>query len=631
MASVSGACVISKVSGLLQIREDTVPSKLMWKAIDQDKSMEIPLNNLSKLQASPDSSPKMLLKLFYTVQGSPEINDVKLTFNNRLTMNAVKETLQTIVARQKTVIKDTPVTGTDTSTSTPVLAGENLSRQSPSASDPLDFSLPDSLSDANLLKNRPLQQKLLLEDKTLRNIFTQSVINFKLSPAIFWSTRTGQLRTYALTISQHRGPYNVLSAIKPVATSDNQVNVNVTRDTINEIFGTYPIIRHAFDELVPVKLSEGEFWSRFFNSKLFRRLRGDKINTSNTRGDVVIDKYLYVDADFVAEEKAKNGGEPKTDHQVNKFIDLGGNEEDNSQKLGILPDFTMKFSDDGIASLGMSESRGKNENEMMILMKNMNKLSNKMISAQVDTDTKPETAVQLYQNHEHDLNIADLTEVPQAQYVPLNLDTHAPRNIVDVENELPTESTVVSNDQARQVLLDSVFSTSQPVSLNEAYASKSEQIAKANADITASVKHNFRTFKQAHNFKDPGQTTGTNVLKDESVQELITYNITVVEFLLHFWNLFLNGGSPVQLKKLFTNLRNCQSLLVLLEQKLATEIQNHDQVKQNERLREKLMKDLTNTLSPLTAGLTKACNDYMTASRAANQEVNENGKRPLEN
>lgn len=629
MASVSGACVISKVSGLLQIREDTVPSKLMWKAIDQDKSMEIPLNNLSKLQASPDSSPKMLLKLFYTIQGTSEIKDIKLTFNNRLTMNAVKETLQTIVARQKTVIKDSPAPGNDSNASTPAPTGENTRRSSPTSVDPLDFSNPESLSDANLLKNRQLQQKLLLEDKTLRSIFTQSVINFKLSPAIFWSTRTGQLRTYALTISQHRGPYNVLSAIKPVATSDNQVNVNVTRDTINEIFGTYPIIRHAFDELVPVKLNEGEFWSRFFNSKLFRRLRGDKINTSNTRGDVVIDKYLYVDAEFVADEKTKSTAASNTDHQVNKFIDLEGNEEDNSQKLGILPDFTMKFSDNGDSAA--AESRGKNENEMMILMKNMNKLSNKMINAHEEAAKKPETVDQLYKHHEYDLNISDLTEAPQPQYVPLHLDTHAPRHIVDAENALDAKVTAVSDDEVCRILLGSVIPTTETVNLNEAYASKSEYIAKANADITASVKHNFRTFKQAHNLKDPNQASGTNVLKDESVQELITYNITVVEFLLHFWNLFLNGGSPVQLKKLFTNLRNCQSLLVLLEQKLAEEIQNHDQVKQNERLRERLMKDLGDCVSPLAAGLNKACNDYMTASRAANQEVNENGKRPLEN
>lgn len=35
-----------------------------------------------------------------------------------------------------------------------------------------------------------------------------------------------------------------------------------------------------------------------FNSKLFRRLRGDKISISNSRGDVVLDKYLYIDQNY---------------------------------------------------------------------------------------------------------------------------------------------------------------------------------------------------------------------------------------------------------------------------------------------------------------------------------------------
>lgn len=641
MATVSGACVISKVSGLLQIREDTAPSKLIWKAIDQDKSLEIPLNNLNKLQASPDTSPKMLLKLFYMEQGSPEVKDIKLTFNNRQTMNAVKETLQTIVARQKTVIKDSPATGNDSSASasgTPA-PSTNSGGLSPAPGDPLDFSLRESLSDSALLKNRQLQQKLLLEDKTLRNVFTQSVIKFKLSPAIFWSSRVGQLRTYALTISQHRGPYNVLSTIKPVATSDNQVNVNVTRDTINEIFETYPIIRRAFNELVPLKLSEGEFWSRFFNSKLFRRLRGDKINTVNSRGDVVIDNYLYVDADFVEEEeknKNKSTQSPTAEsHPVNKFIDLLGNEVDNSQKLGLSPDFTMKFSDDDASRVGSqlrNEVRNhKNENEMVILMKNMNKLSNKMVTINSAPSQEQPNEKRIYEELENELDIADLNEAELLNYVELNLDTQGARHISQNLQESTPAVDAEENKNIESFLTSSlVLSSETGINLRETYLTKSDEITKANQHINGLVKHNFRIFKLLHNVKDP-QTNGDNILAEEDVQELITFNITIIEFLLHFWNLFLNGGNPVQLRKLFTNLRNCQSSLSTLEKKLIDQILAHPQVQQNEKLREKLVKDLENCIFPVNSGLKKACNDYMTAVRAANEreESNENGKRPF--
>lgn len=631
--------MISKVSGLLQIREDTTPSKLIWKAIDQDKSLEIPLNNLDKLQVSKETSPKMLLKLYYAEGGNPEIKDIKLTFNNRQTMHAVKDILQTILARQKTVIKDSPAPASDSGASalgTPAPTGTSSNGQSPAPGDPFDFSSQESLSDSALMKNRQLQQKLLLEDKSLRNIFTQSVIKFKLSPAIFWSSRVSQLRTYALTISQHRGPYNVLSTIRPVATSDNQVNVNVTRDTINEIFETYPVIKRAFNELVPVKLNEGEFWSRFFNSKLFRRLRGDKINIANSRGDVVIDKYLYVDADFVEEEeKSKNLTEtPGEGKAVKKFIDLFGNEADNSQKLGISPDFTMKFLDEDAANTGSqvrSEPRShKNENEMMILMKNMNKLSSKMVTINSSEASEPTGDKKIYEELEEELDIADLNEAEKLNYIELNIDTQAARHSMHLQKESTLPEDSASDEAVASFLSGNVFSSASQVDLRETYASKTDDISKAYHDITALVKYNFRIFKLVHNVKDTNQSSGEKILSDEEVQELITFNITIMEFLLHFWNLFLNGGNPVQLKKLFTNIRNCESTLNNMKKKLTDQILEHPLVKLNDKLRDKLLKDLDNCIFPMSSGLTKASNDYMTAVRAANQsETNENGKRPL--
>lgn len=637
MATVSGACVINKMSGLLQIHEDTNPSKLIWKAIDQDKSLEVPLNKLSKLQASPDLSPKMLLRLFYTLLDSPDVKDIKLIFNNRQTMSAVKEALQSIVARQKTVINDAPPRESTASASgTP--APDASKGLSPSPGDPLDFSTAQSLSEASLLKNRQLQQKLLLEDKTLRNIFTQSVIKYKLSPTIFWLSRVSQLRTYALTISQHRGPYNVLSTIKPVATSDNQVNVNVTRNIINEIFDTYPVIRRAYNELVPEKLNEGEFWSRFFNSKLFRRLRGDKINTSNTRGDIVIDKYLYVDADFVErEELAKKATSTLKEHNVNKFIDLYGNEVDNSQKLGMAPDFTMKFSnEEANQNAGSNGAQaeptgpGKHENEMVILMKNMNKLSNKMIGF---NDLAPEQGADpaaIVQEMEEDLKINDLEETDELTYVQLNLDTQVARQSLYEKKASPGVEDILKTEVDSFLGANFFVGSENGIDLNETYQSKGAEINKASLDLSALVKHNFRTFKLMHNLRDHTADTATNLLPDEDVQELITFNITMIEFLLHFWSLFLGGGNPAQLKKLFTNLRNCQTELSALEKKIKEHVENHDQLKDNERLREKALKDVDTCIFPLTSALNKAVNDYVAAVRAASTEVNENGKRPLE-
>lgn len=641
MATVSGACVISKVSGLVQIREDTAPSKLMWKAIDQDKSLEIPLNALSKLQTTPDSSPKMVLKLFYSEPPSTDIKDIKLSFNNRQTMTSVKDALQTIIARQKTIIKDSPAQSErSTATASPGPGEKDGTPEgTPQPGNPLDFSSPKSLSDTSLLKNHKLQQKLLLEDKNLRNVFTQSVIKFKLSPMMFWSSRIGQLRTCALQISQHRGPYNVLSTIKPVATSDNQVNVNVTRVTINEIFETYPVIKRAFDELVPAKLNEGEFWSRFFNSKLFRRLRGDRINTLNTRGDVVIDKYLDEDTGEEPSKKQKTDKiNTKENYQVNKFLDLFGNEEDNSQKLGLLPDFTMKFSDENVDGNDSGVGGGqkpKRENEMVILMKNMNKLSSKMVDMNSLGKQHEETADEEVKEHERELDLNDLNEAEDIQFLQLHLETdRARRSLEEQRNETEQEEKVEVGDLGLLLTTNEFHSSASGNDLSEVYKSKTSDISKAATDITALVKYNFRTFKSLNNLKEVNIPTGENLLPNDVVQELLTYNVTIVEFLLHFWNLFLNSGNPSQLKKLFSNLRSCQSALDALELKITTIIEESPHTKDNEKLQQKLMKDLENCIQPLKSSTQKACTDYIAAVKASQKEAaegkNDNGKRALE-
>lgn len=623
MATVSGACIVNRMSGLLQIREDTSPSKLFWKAVDQEESVEIPLNNLANLQATKDLSPKMILKLFYSIGESAEELDLKMTFNNRQTMNAVKECLQTILARQKTVINDKQ------SSATPE-RGENSPRPgSPALDNALDFSKPQALSDASLLKNRELQQKYLLEDRALRSVFTQSVIKFKLSPTIFWLSRIGQLRTYALTISQHRGPYNVLSTIKPVATSDNQVNVNVTRDTINEIFETYPIIRQAYNELVPSKLSEGEFWSRFFNSKLFRRLRGEKINSSKIRGDMIIDRYLHVDADFVEREAQISAGKaPVAEHHVNRFLDLEGNAEDNSQKLGPSPDITMKYSFEETNKPDQNEADSfRKENEMVVLMRNMNKLSKKMVTAEADEQKTPQRQEI---EKEAELDLGDLNELLDLQYIELNLNSTQLAQKHETKDSKP-----VTSEEWQAYVLKNSFER-RPLDLRQTYESRGPDFSKVSSDVYALVRHNNRTYRLLHHVPDPLAGENENLLPDSEVQELITLNVTVTEFLLHFWHLFLHGGNPVQLKKLFANLRNCQQSLSGLEARVKSTVDQNAQVKQNEKLRDKLHKDLDTCVHLLKAGLDTAVTAYVKAVRQANEaessnEVNENGKRALVN
>lgn len=665
MSAVSGACLVSKKAGMLHVREDTAPPTLEWVAVEnQSDKISIALNTLTNLQAPKETSPKMMLIVTYRL--NDEDQRLKLTFNNRPTMNFIKESLQTIVARSRTVIKDATPTS---QIATPVdLLTPVPSTPAPSASTPGPEAISASgdrisLSDSALLKNHKLQQKLLLEDKVLYDTFKQSVIHYKLSPTIFWSTRISQLRTYALTISQHRGPYNVLSTIKPVATSDNQVNVNVTRDMINEIFDTYPLIRKAFSDLVPLKIQEGEFWSRFFNSKLFRRLRGDKIRP-NDRGDLIIDKYLYVDPDFLEkkqedDESIREQIATLGERSVNKFIDIAGNEEDNSQKLGNRPDFTMRYVDidPKVKQTLNFGGPGGQENEMVLLMKNMNKLSSKMIqmseknsdegnnsitsSTDTITKSKPTDLSQAeFNEFAEELDLHDLHETKPTQFVKLNVGKIESQRDLEIQAHSNQQHLhTPMDDKAIEAYISSNIVESVPggISLADTFESRQEDINKSANEIISLTKMNSRAYKTNLGSSHLDQLSPlNNSITMEDMQSIIRFNITITEYLSHFWKLYLYGDNPIQLKKLFGSLRDYNESLVALKKEYISKLRaktglvgDPDKI---EKLIEKAIKDLENCWRPMELELAKATTDYVLQVRLQLKEgeTNENGKRPLE-
>ncbi|GME98084.1 unnamed protein product [[Candida] boidinii] len=243
-------------------------------------------------------------------------------------MDEMKSYLQQSIARQRTTIDDNAdgnISGQHdiNSSNTRAILNESGAGN--------DEFLANLLDEKKLLKNTILQQKLLRDNSQLRKIFTNAVIKNGLEPEEFWSTRIYLLRSFAIQNNQKRGPYNVLSTIKPVASSENQVNVSVTREKIHEIFDQYPIVRKAYDDNVP-RMSEGEFWSRFFSSKLFRKLRGEKINVHD-RGDIKLDKYLKFDPDYDGNDSDEDDYENTNSGNINSQNQKNNLNDDQKKEL----------------------------------------------------------------------------------------------------------------------------------------------------------------------------------------------------------------------------------------------------------------------------------------------------------
>ncbi|RCK58764.1 hypothetical protein Cantr_07309 [Candida viswanathii] len=75
MDVIRGACSVEKIGGMVFIREDLAPLMLEWKPIDEqekERSISIPLNSISALQSTKETSPKMILKVAYKVKSEDE-------------------------------------------------------------------------------------------------------------------------------------------------------------------------------------------------------------------------------------------------------------------------------------------------------------------------------------------------------------------------------------------------------------------------------------------------------------------------------------------------------------------------------------------------------------------------------
>ncbi|EDO14922.1 hypothetical protein Kpol_1005p10 [Vanderwaltozyma polyspora DSM 70294] len=553
--SHSGAAIFKKVSGIITINEDTSPAELTWRSTSGDNTHLVVLDTIDKLQATPSTSEKLMLRLISKVDETKKIKDNDgnevtpkpithtFSFNNRTVMDNIKITLQNIITRYKDAEIYEEKTRKEAEAGTPVSASAT-----PSAPLINTTKLDDSLSREKLLSNFKLQQSLLKENKNLMRTFQETVIHSGLPPDEFWSTRVSLLRAFALSTSQKVGPYNVLSTIKPVASSDNKVHVNISRDKILNIFQNYPIVKKAYTDNVPKNFKEPEFWARFFSSKLFRKLRGERI-MHNDRGDVIIDRYLTLDQEYDRQDDVS------LMHDVRKIIDIEGNAQDDPELLGNRPNFTMQAGRD---------VNGNSDGTVDIL-RGMNRLSEKMMRSLENEYSRSNLSNKDMDDGERsNLQISDLHATFTEDYATIHLKNEPAQdsNPNTAKNtQIKVEITEVKDDIDK--VLNKVIGK---IDLTNVKASL-EAATKINQEINTAVRINAKQAK--HNNIDTmlGAFIG-NGLNDSEAKAEIPIELldscrllhsTCCEFLKHFY-IHFQSGEPKQastVKKLCSNLKDC--------------------------------------------------------------------------
>lgn len=252
--------------------------------------------------------------------------------NPRGEANAIKDVLTNLISALKANDVSTPKANGAAPASAAMAIASAVTSKQPSG--PARW-----YDDAGLKNDIELQQSLMKKEPALHRTYMEArrtkpdTISDSQFNSQFWSTRTNVLRAHAVDTHQKRGAYNVLSAVKPRQV-DGELKMNISAEQVQLIFSQHPLVKRVYDENVP-KLNEMEFWSRFFLSRLFKKLKGERIvETDGT--DPTFDRYLDASNDSGLNQRLLG-------LHIPHVIDLEGNEENQGgNRGGNRADFTMR-------------------------------------------------------------------------------------------------------------------------------------------------------------------------------------------------------------------------------------------------------------------------------------------------
>ncbi|RGP66437.1 transcription initiation factor tfiih subunit 1 [Fusarium longipes] len=546
MAIPVGRTLFKKKEGILTLTSDH--QLVTWTPNSGGPpTVTLNINNITNLQQTPDSSPKVMLKIFEKV-GDAEPATYLFHFNTAEAKDeakAVKDLLSSLLASSRggdAAVPKPASTNGGSSTPNPSAATTGSGSASMAFAGAVNSQHASSsrwFDDSQLKNDIELQQSLMRKDTSLHQTYVQAMQTKpeSLSGAAFnsqfWSTRTNLLRAHAIEINQKKGAYNVLSTVKP-KTVDGELKLNISVEQVQMIFAQHPLIKRIYNENVP-KLSEAEFWSRFFLSRLSKKLRGERV-VENDPTDPLFDKYDPSENTVAFQSKIMA-------QQVPHIIDIEANEENQGGfRSGNAKDVEMR------------------PRANIPIVKTLNSLSEKIMAnvapSDVNTDD-PDGGYNAYvqlalrdlkgdaQEHRIMLNVKEQNKffskhdsAPSKQAAVFEKQT-ASDVLFDILGDLET----LESDGAGGINIQAAMgfdeqSDSDDDAPKRPHVGSRSALQAADKDIMKGVRQQ-RAQKYGHD-TDTAEPMGLPV---EISRKCSLTHATTIEFLHQFWNAFLSGDA----------------------------------------------------------------------------------------
>ncbi|KAF2720358.1 hypothetical protein K431DRAFT_285847 [Polychaeton citri CBS 116435] len=566
--------VYKKKDGSLTVSDDR--KYLFWVPAsppNASPSVTIPIATITNLQQTPESSPKVALKVFvdqdnYVFSFSRDRAEAKKE------QEVVTDTLRDVIAAAKAgqaqqVMADRTQTSAAVASAAARKSAQGMGdgQEGQSAAMAMAKAVASRAQgdekwyDDNKLKNDIQLQRSLLESNTaLKERFNQSFSERPESVSAaqfttqFWSTRLHLLRAHAIEKAQKAGEYNVLPEIKFVRVpgadgQPDQKRLNLTKEQIMLIFKQYSVVKQAYDENCP-PLDQGSFWQRFFNSRLLKKLKGEKI-THVDPPDGILDRYL----------DRQDVGPANISH-IPHYIDLEGNEQNHSQRQGNRPDETMRPSD----------------TSKVPILRVLNNLSEKMMSHVAQEDGEAHAPIGLDEETFEQLRLRDLALQDTDNRVKLDIREQQRFLSRGVQEGESSEARLYRKQDPRKVI-SSLRSDLKPVRLGademgclrldraidvnleddesdtEDAMSNGNTHFSSNAVLRSASNDVLKSIRQRRSLQSD-DANNLHGLSAATFDSLAMTNNTTNEFLHYFWTLFLSGDASkaMELQGLITTL-----------------------------------------------------------------------------